>query len=185
MNNARSTDVVANDESAKPPPKFFEGKDEYVNEFVPDFSRFPGLTHSSPALQPARDACTSQTKFWNTERKRLQRSDIDRLDTVIRTYEDDLSISGLENLLNEYLPTADTEVDRLYDRRKKGGKQVSSHVQRFAKTFSDFLMCYSSVVEIVKAADNQLGGVAVQTLSLFLVVSFPGLVAFEALIGTP
>jgi hypothetical protein len=122
-------------------------------------------------LQPAREATSSQHKFWKHVRKDLKKDDIKRVDTVVQSYENEHTIAGLERLVAEYLPAAEDEKDKLYDRRGKGKKKVSTHVQHFAKTFADFLGCYSQVLELVKTADNQFGGVAVQTLSLLLVVS--------------
>ena len=94
---------------------------------------------------------------------------------MVKCYEVDKSIAGLERLVGEYLPAAAHEKNKLDERRGKGAKQVSTEIQQFAKTFADFLGCYSQIVDIVKEADAQFGGVAVQTLSLLLVV---GLRAF-------
>ena len=50
--------------------------------------------------------------------------------------------------------------------RKVGKKTVV-----FANNFANFLQAYSGVVEIMKGADQQYGGLAYGTLSLLLVVS--------------
>ena len=97
------------------------------------------------------------------------------MDAAIKCYETDKSIAGLERLVDEYLPAASNEMNKLDERRGKGGKHVSSEIQQFAKTFADFLGCYSQIVDIVKEADTQFGGVAIQTLSLLLVVGFRAL----------
>ncbi|KAF2107680.1 hypothetical protein BDV96DRAFT_693181 [Lophiotrema nucula] len=144
----------------------------------PDFSPTP-LKHRNtfyggkddPTLQAARDASSSQHSFWKRIRKDLTKSDIKRVDAVVQSYEDKHTIEGLESLLGEYLPATEDEVSKLYDRRNQGGKAVSAEIQKFCKTFGDFLNCYSQVIELVKSADNQLGGVAVQTLSLFLIIA--------------
>ena len=49
--------------------------------------------------------------------------------------------------------------------RKAGRQSVI-----FANNFSSFLQAYSGVIEIMKGADQQYGGVAYSTLSLFLIV---------------
>jgi hypothetical protein len=127
---------------------------------------------SSPALQPARHARSSQLKFWQSIGKRLRKQDLEKVDEVIQCYDVDQSIAGLERLVGEYLPAAENEKDRLYKRRKIGGKVVSTEIQQFAKTFADFLGCYSQIVDIMNQVDTQFGGVAVQTLSLLLIVSY-------------
>ena len=49
--------------------------------------------------------------------------------------------------------------------RKAGNKTVV-----FANNFSSFLQAYSGIIEIMKGADQQYGGAAYATLSLFLIV---------------
>jgi phage-related protein len=56
-------------------------------------------------------------------------------------------------------------------RRSVGLRKAGSSVQRVLGTFSDFLGSYSGIVELVKAADSQYGGLAYGTLSLLLSVS--------------
>ena len=94
---------------------------------------------------------------------------------MVKCYEVDKSIAGLERLVGEYLPVAADEKNKLDEKRGKGAKQISSEIQQFAKTFADFLGCYSQIVDIVKEADTQFGGVAIQTLSLLLVVGLRAL----------
>lgn len=50
--------------------------------------------------------------------------------------------------------------------RKVGKKTVV-----FAYNFANFLQAYSGVVEIMKGADQQFGGIAYGALSLLLIVS--------------
>lgn len=114
-----------------------------------------------------------QQKFWESSKKSLKEEDVKLVDDAVQSYESENNIAGLERLLAEYLPATEAHVDRLYERREKGKKKASTHVQRFANTFAEFLQCYSPVLELVKAADHQFGGIAVQTLSLLLVVSTP------------
>ncbi|KAI4196195.1 MAG: hypothetical protein LQ346_003273 [Caloplaca aetnensis] len=56
------------------------------------------------------------------------------------------------------------------DWMKKRSK-ASKHTQNFATKFSGFLESYSGIVEVVKSADQQYGGLAYSTLSLFFIVS--------------
>lgn len=125
----------------------------------------------SPALKSAHSETSVQRKFWETSKKSLKKEDVKLVDDVVLSYESEHTLAGLEGLLARYLTATDAQVDKLYERREKGRKKASADVQRFANTFAEFLQCYSPVLELVKAADNQFGGVAVQTLSLLLVVS--------------
>jgi hypothetical protein len=59
--------------------------------------------------------------------------------------------------------------------RQQRGKGFPNRAQGFATTFSSFLGCYSQVVSLMNAADSQSGGLAVQALSLFLMVSVIGM----------
>ena len=90
------------------------------------------------------------------------------MDTAVKCYEVDKSITGLKRLGN-YIPAAADE------RRGKRVKQVSTEIQQFAKTFADFLVCYSQIVDIVKEANTQFCGVAIQTLSLLLMMGLRAL----------
>ncbi|KAL9024102.1 MAG: hypothetical protein Q9196_006758, partial [Gyalolechia fulgens] len=56
-------------------------------------------------------------------------------------------------------------------KRKKGTRKVGTATQAFLNSFSGFLESYSGIVELVKVADNQYGGLAYGTLSLFLSVA--------------
>ncbi|KAL9035956.1 MAG: hypothetical protein Q9180_004576 [Flavoplaca navasiana] len=56
------------------------------------------------------------------------------------------------------------------DWRKKRSK-ASKYTQNFTTKFSGFLESYSGIVEVVKGADQQYGGLAYGTMSLFLIVS--------------
>ncbi|KAI9711041.1 MAG: hypothetical protein M1820_002479 [Bogoriella megaspora] len=125
---------------------------------------------NNPALQPAEEAKASQRQFWQKIRISLKKRDLQRIDSAVQRYENDASIEGLEALVAEYLPQAENEKEKLHERRTTGAKHVSTECQKFAKTFSDFLGCYSQVIDIAKEADIQFGGVAVQTLSLLLIV---------------
>lgn len=59
----------------------------------------------------------------------------------------------------------------LKDRRRRGAHKLSANVQKFLVGFSGFINGYSGIVEIVKVADSQLGGLAWGTLSIFLSIA--------------
>jgi hypothetical protein len=55
-------------------------------------------------------------------------------------------------------------------RRSSGVQKASTQLQSALRRFKQFLECYSGLVEIIKQADTQYGGLAYATLSVFLVV---------------
>ena len=55
-------------------------------------------------------------------------------------------------------------------KRKKGLRKLPTLLQTFMTRFADFLEAYSGIVEIVKQADSQYGGLAYSTVSLLLLV---------------
>lgn len=56
-------------------------------------------------------------------------------------------------------------------RRSGTGRKIATGLQGFLVTFSDFLESFSGIVEIVKGADQQYGGLAYGTLSVLLTVA--------------
>jgi hypothetical protein len=58
-------------------------------------------------------------------------------------------------------------------RRKTGARKLGASAQSFLSNASAFIASYSGIVELVKAADQQYGGLAYGTLSLFLSVRTP------------
>ena len=77
------------------------------------------------------------------------------------------NFSELEQMVQEVKSTAENVKG---DWRKKRSK-ASKYTQNFTTKFSGFLESYSSIVEVVKGADQQYGGLAYGTMSLFLIVS--------------
>ena len=75
-------------------------------------------------------------------------------------------LSTLEQIVQEVLEDAKDQKGRWVKNRSK----ASTHVQKFATSFSSFLQSYSGIVEVVKGADQQYGGLAYGTLSMFLIV---------------
>lgn len=78
-------------------------------------------------------------------------------------------LQSLKGLLSDCLSDAQTQREKLQNSpttiRKVGKKTVI-----FANNFSSFLEAYSGIIEIMKGADQQYGGVAYGTLSMFLCV---------------
>lgn len=63
-----------------------------------------------------------------------------------------------------------TQQDTWTKQREKGFRKIGANIQSVSITFAGFLEAYSGIVEIVKAADQQFGGLAYGTLSLLFSV---------------
>ncbi|PWY80839.1 hypothetical protein BO94DRAFT_576761 [Aspergillus sclerotioniger CBS 115572] len=146
-----------NRESPNTLDKFFDGE-EYTSK-------------DNPVLQRTQNFRSTQLKFWRRVRNTLRKGDQEKVDQAVEDYNVEYSIAGLERLVSEYLPTVDTAKEKLDERRQQRDKILSTRVQRFVNTFSAFLSCYSQVMTIMIAVDTQFGGVAVQALSILLVVA--------------
>lgn len=88
----------------------------------------------------------------------------------IRQFETNETKEQLSGLASTELTRAQEVQSSWRTRRNTGLRKFPKKLQSFMKTFSDFLACYSGIVEIVQQADNQFGGLAYSTLSLFLIV---------------
>ena len=76
---------------------------------------------------------------------------------------------SLEKLLSHSLYDATGQRDKHASSQKTIVK-VGKTTQTFASNFSSFLQAYSGIIEIMKGADQQYGGVAYSALSLLLIV---------------
>ena len=76
---------------------------------------------------------------------------------------------SLEELLSHSLYDATGQRDKHASSQKTIVK-VGKATQTFASNFSSFLQAYSGIIEIMKGADQQYGGVAYSALSLLLIV---------------
>jgi hypothetical protein len=85
--------------------------------------------------------------------------------TRIKTRED---VLGFANDLLKEANTAQTKWD---SGRQKGLRRFPALIESFLVKFHDLLDCYSPIVEILKQANPQFGGLAYSTLSIFLLVS--------------
>ena len=80
-------------------------------------------------------------------------------------------IDQLRKQVETELAHADASRRTLKDRRERGVHKLSVNIQGFLVDFSLFINGYSGIVEMVKAADNQFGGLAWGTLSVFLSIA--------------
>lgn len=71
------------------------------------------------------------------------------------------------------LRLSNDEAQRWKKTRREGARKIGKGLQSFLCRFSDFLEAYSGIVEMMKGADQQYGGLAYGTLSLLLSVSVP------------
>ena len=76
---------------------------------------------------------------------------------------------SLEELLSHRLNEATGHRDKHTSNQQRIVK-VGKATQTFASNFSSFLQAYSGIIEIMKGADQQYGGVAYSALSLLLIV---------------
>ena len=112
----------------------------------------------SDAVKPAKIILDTQNKFELDIRSHVPPASFDPFSVR--------ELSALENIVREMQIEAETSKDQWAKNRSK----TSRHVQNFTTRFSQFLESYSGIVEVLKGADQQYGGVAYGTLSVFLVV---------------
>ncbi len=75
-------------------------------------------------------------------------------------------LSQLQSKLNDALQITKQAKHNWSFRRKSAARNV----QNFAAHLSEFVTCYSGLIEIVKGADREYGGMAYGTMSLLLTV---------------
>lgn len=136
------------------PPGTVEGQEG-------EYSRHTGMTdtdNQSQTIEPARKLLETQDLFLSDSRQLLSANEYETLSTK--------DLVSLEGQVQFFFTEAKDEKSDWARSRPK----ASQYAQSFVTKFSDFLESYSGIVEIVKGADQQYGGLAYGTLSLFLVV---------------
>ena len=93
-----------------------------------------------------------------------------RASNVVRSKENALALTNYEAASSE-IELAEAKNIIWSNKRKSGLRKLPTILQSFMTRFADFLEAYSGVVEIVKQADSQYGGLAYSTISLLLLVS--------------
>lgn len=86
---------------------------------------------------------------------------------------------SLATLLSNYLRAAKGQRDK-HEEDSRSLARAGNKAVRFATNFSSFLQAYSGIVEIMKGADQQYGGLAYGTLSLTLIVRAPRFCSISA-----
>ena len=117
-------------------------------------------SYSSQSFKIANDAQPSH-EFS----KRIEKSITAEEQQFVETANAD----SLEKLLSQSLYDATGQRDKHASNQKTIIK-VGKATQTFATNFSSFLQAYSGIIEIMKGADQQYGGVAYSALSLLLIV---------------
>lgn len=74
-----------------------------------------------------------------------------------------------ENTIQDLLTYCLDEA-KLHQRNRTFTRKAGTKTVVFANNFANFLQAYSGVVEIMKGADQQYGGIAYGTLSILLIV---------------
>ncbi|KAL8920303.1 MAG: hypothetical protein Q9172_004562 [Xanthocarpia lactea] len=113
----------------------------------------------SETMKSAREILDTQEDFMKDiqQNKSLKRSS----DSSVNNF------SELEQMVQEAKGATENVKGDWMKKRSK----TSKYTQKFATKFSGFLESYSGIVEVVRGADQQYGGLAYSTLSLFLIVA--------------
>ena len=92
-----------------------------------------------------------------------------KMTTKQEQFIENADLGSLGAFLSDLLEHAREQKNKNQDNRKLAGRLGKKSVT-FAVNLSGFLQAYSGIVEIMKGADQQCGGVAYGTLSIFLIV---------------
>ena len=112
---------------------------------------------ASESIKSARELLSTQQAFLSHIKRRAP-AEVDHPSIT--------ELSNLEQIVEEVKADVDSEKRTWVTNRTK----ASQHVQDFATKFSRFLESYSGIVEVLKGVDQQYGGAAYGTLSIFLIV---------------
>ena len=118
-------------------------------------------------MEPAREVLESSRAFIDNVSQLVPMEA--KLSATVHSKQDALRLSEYETASAE-LGSAQAKNLVWSARRKKGLRKLPALLQTFMTRFADFLEAYSGIVEIVKQADSQYGGLAYSSLSLLLLV---------------
>lgn len=145
------------------------------------------LTWSRPAILPAKAMAENQAEFQRRLHSQGQLTPEIRnmwhgvfKDTSSSSYSDkysdfdaainDMSIEQLQKCTSRQLTELEEGKISLSGRRTKGWRKGSTWLLSFSKTFNEFLLAYSGVIQLLSTVDAMYGNAATGTLSLFFVV---------------
>ena len=118
-------------------------------------------------MEPAREALGSLPAFRQNVSQLVPKET--KISATIDSKQDALLLTQYESA-NTELDLAQVRNSAWSAKRKKGLRKLPTLLQTFMTRFADFLEAYSGIVEIIKQADSQYGGLAYSTLSLLLLV---------------
>ncbi|KAI9764112.1 MAG: hypothetical protein M1840_008672 [Geoglossum simile] len=121
-----------------------------------------GVENNSVACEPAQDALLEQEAFRLRISKRITKEELGLLENA--------DIGLLRELMAKCLSEANKQEEK-HRERKSPMRSVGRKTAAFMNNFSGFLESYSGIVEVMRFADNQYGGLAYGTLSLLLIVA--------------
>ncbi len=119
------------------------------------------------ATDPAKDLLDGSSSFKEISAKCAKEETV--ASDQIQSKEDLLKVIDSKTVNSE---VTSLEAQKLLwsTQRKKGLRKFPRLLQSFMTRFADFLEAYAGIVEIVKQADSQYGGLAYSTLSVLLLV---------------
>ena len=123
--------------------------------------------YRSRSAEPAREALDSSPAFVQSVSQLVPREA--KISATVDSKQDVLLLTQYESA-NTELDLAQVKNSAWAAKRKKGLRKLPTLLQTFMTRFADFLEAYSGIVEIIKQADSQYGGLAYSTVSLLLLV---------------
>ena len=123
--------------------------------------------YRSKSAEPAREALDSRPAFDQNVSQLVPREA--KISATIDSKQDALLLTQYDSA-NTELDLAQVKNFAWSAKRKKGLRKLPTLLQTFMTRFADFLEAYSGIVEIIKQADSQYGGLAYSTVSLLLLV---------------
>ncbi|KAI9771918.1 MAG: hypothetical protein M1839_002701 [Geoglossum umbratile] len=115
--------------------------------------------NESPTIEAAKEVLSTQSEFERGFRLKATKQEVECLKIS--------TLSDLEGQLRGRMKDLKTTKTTWRGNRRV----VSVKLQRFLTRMSEFLECYSGIVEILRCADMQYGGVAYGTISALLIVA--------------
>jgi len=135
-------------------------------------------SQESSALEPAKAVLEDRDSWRQSLDNSLQSIDAN-YDTTHSDLKAELSVlqagvtgEGDANKAHEGLRKALTSRSRWKEDSQRSSRKAGVALQKWLNAFAGFLESYSGIVEVVKAADQQYGGLAYGTLSILLGVGW-------------
>jgi hypothetical protein len=129
------------------------------------------LVDSTQDIEKARRLLAGKNKFANQLPIQIREKGLDRLGQVNTREDLNKLVCKEKEKVEEGLQRAALAQAKLDSERLHGPRKAGQALQSALVTFSKFLESYSGIVEVVKLADQQYGGLAYSILSVFLIVS--------------